>query len=102
MHKTKILLYTISVILILHGCKSLQEKYYSYKVNRYAIDSVKHLLSPSHIISYGNYLFEFRIKVNVKNEIFMKSGTVASSINYDTLSVYLLDDKNGLYYIRLH
>lgn len=89
---------TILIIQFLYGCKVANEGYYSYKSNWYAINTVKRFITSSSLISYGDYLFEFKKTTKVINERIGESDSVTSLIYYDTTGVYLLGDKNRLYY----
>ncbi len=98
MRKTIIILITILAIQFLFGCKGANEIYYSYKSNWYAIDTVKRFITSNSLISYGDYLFEFKKTTKLINELRGESDSVTSSIFYDTTGVYLLGDKNRIYY----
>ncbi len=100
MNRTWRILNSFLVVLFLYCCKMPKEVYYSYKVNSYAIDTTKRLVTSNNLISFGDYLFEFNVKINIKNELLFESGGVKSSIEYDTVSVYLLQN-NNLYYYEL-
>ncbi len=98
MRKAIIILITILAIQFLFGCKGSNEIYYSYKSNWYTIDTVKRFITSNSLISYGDYLFEFKRTTKVINELRGESDSVTSSIYYDTTGVYLLGDKNRLYF----
>lgn len=98
MHKAIIFIYAILVILFLYGCKASKEIYCSYKSNWYTVDTVKRFVTSSSLISYGDYLLEFIKKTNIKNVLYGESDSVTSVFYYDTIGVYLLGDKNRLYY----
>ncbi|MBK8519390.1 MAG: hypothetical protein IPL54_00440 [Chitinophagaceae bacterium] len=98
MNKTNKLFFRFLIFLFLCGCKTSKEKFYAYTVDSYTIDTTKRLMSSSNVISYGSYLFEFIQRVSINNVLHGESGSVTSSIDYDTVSVYLLENKNKLYY----
>ncbi len=82
---------------LLYCCTASKKTYYSYKENTYIIDSVKHLLYDSRLISYGDDLFEFRTKVGLQRS--MKGDSLLSeSRSYDTVGVYLSSGANKLFY----
>ena len=81
----------------LYGCTTSKEIYYSYRVNTYTIDTVKHFIYSDNLISYSDYLFEFRNRMNVNRTV--NGGFDSTSISYDTIGVYLLSGTtNKLYY----
>lgn len=84
------------IVLFLIGCRPSKENYYSYKVNNYTRDTVKQFIYSYNLISYGDYLFEFKDRVNFISNLYGNSET--NSISYDTIGVYLLSLKNKLYY----
>ncbi|MBK6379111.1 MAG: hypothetical protein IPF72_04945 [Chitinophagaceae bacterium] len=98
MNKTNKLFFRVLTFLFLFGCKTSKEKFYAYKVESYTIDTTKRLLSSSNVISYGSYLFEFIQRANIINVLHGESGSLTSSVSYDTVSVYLLENKTNLYY----
>jgi hypothetical protein len=83
------------------GCRALSKKYYSYVWVMSAVDSVKTPQTYSHLISYGNYIFEFNIRIN-REEIRHRGNPnyipKLKITGYDTLSVYLLNGKTRLFY----
>jgi hypothetical protein len=97
MHQRRRILYSCLVVSFLYGCKMPKEVYYSYQVNSYVIDTTKRLVTSSSLISFGDFLFEFHVKINIRNELGLESGKVKSSIEYDTVGIYLLQNKNPLY-----
>ncbi len=74
-----------------------KEIFFSYKIERYSIDSLKRPISSSDLISYGDYLLEFRKRMNVIN-IQHGNKITEQQVNYDTISVYLLSEKSKMYY----
>jgi hypothetical protein len=80
-----------------YSCTASKKIYYSYKENTYIIDSAKHLLYDTRLISYGDDLFEFIIKAGLHRS--MKGNSLLSeSRSYDTVGVYLLSGANKLFY----
>ncbi len=98
MYKRSQISYCFLIASILFGCKMPKQNYYSYKVNSYVIDTTKRLVTSSSLISFGDYLFEFNVKINIKNELRLESRTVKSTIEYDTVSIYLLQNRYSLYF----
>lgn len=86
------------VIFFLYGCKGANEIYYSYKSNWYAYDTEKRFITSNSLISYGDYLFEFKKRTNLEDGFRGESDSVTSTIHFDTIGVYLLGGKNRLYY----
>lgn len=87
----------IICIMILFGCKVSKEMFVSYKVNySYTTEKSKTVYSFSNLISYGDYLFEFRNRLNIVEEI--RGEIKKNNEFYDTLGVYLMSTKNKLYY----
>ncbi len=84
------------MVQLFYGCITSKEIYYSYKVETYTVDTVKHFLTSSSLISYGDYLFEFRTRINIDRTVY--GDFDSTSILYDTMGVYLLSGLNKLYY----
>ena len=80
-----------------NGCAIIKEKYYSYKVATYTVDTVKHLIYYNNLISYGDYLFEFKDRVTINTDVHEGTDSITST-SFDTIGVYLLSDKSKLYY----
>lgn len=97
-YKPNKLLLFVLVVQILSGCKIPKNLFFSYKVDSYSTDTTKHLLTSSSLISYGDHLFEFKMRTNIKSVIHGEADSVTSSIDYDTTGVYLLSGKNKLYF----
>lgn len=97
MNRDKVL-FTIFLVLTLNGCKTSKEKFYSYEVNTYTIDTGKTLLNSNKLISYCDFLFEFKMKKIINNVLHGESKTVTTSVKEDTIGVYLIDSKTKLYY----
>ena len=91
----------IVIPLALLSCSIAKQKYYSYEVDVYGDDSIqgKRLYTIHRLISYGDYLFESKILVNVNAEIFYLSDSgVIKSVTYSTNGVFLLSGKKQQYY----
>lgn len=84
------------IIQFLYGCTTSKEIYYSYKVGTYSLHIVKNFIYSDDLISYDDYLFEFKIKININNVLHGDSDS--TSIYSDTIGVYLLSGANKLYY----
>lgn len=80
------------------SCSTTKSLYYSYKTNFYTIDTGKHLFFSSSLISYGDYVLEFRKETKIKSSLDLLSQTSTSSETEDTVGVYLLVSTNQLYY----
>jgi hypothetical protein len=82
-------------VLILLGlkCTSTKRNAFAYKVKIYQVDSAKHLLTASHLISYNSYLFEFLLRTKENTVEYGNSDKIILSTNYDTLGVYLLKNQ---------
>lgn len=90
-------IYFIICMSLLVSCSASKENYYSYKINNYyLIENLKTIYSSSSLISYGNYLFEFRNRLNISETI--KGEVKKSSQFYDTLGVYLMTTNKKVYY----
>lgn len=90
----------ISLLFItstLSFCKVSKQPFYSYKTATYSTDSVKRLLYYNHLISYGDYLFEFKITTRITTDI-GESQSVSETFDYDTTGVYLLSGIDGFFY----
>ena len=96
--KMKISLFTISVLCFLYSCKTTKDLFYSYKTNFYTVDTGKHLFFSNSLISYGDYVLEFRTQTTIKGDLDIESQKTTSSVTEDTIGVYLLGSKNELYY----
>ncbi|MEO7445870.1 MAG: hypothetical protein ABIT96_08155 [Ferruginibacter sp.] len=79
-------------------CKTLRENYFSYKQETFAIDTTRNLITSSSLISYGEYLFEFKKRTNYRDVFQSNTGKIRTTIYYDTIGVYLLSKKNSIYY----
>ena len=77
-------------ICFLYGCASIKNSFYSYQLNMYSLEDKKILLSPEFLISYKNYLFEFKKLVRQDDEYHGSTGIVNSTVTYETIGVYLL------------
>ncbi len=79
-----------------YSCQPTKTVFYSYKVDNYVADISKTMLRTGRLISCGDYLIEFKMKINMKSETEMYdtgSRLVSASINYDTIGVYLLANR---------
>ena len=90
MHKPYNIFCVAVFFFFIGGCHTSKNAFYSYEVNLYATDSAKHLISPTRVISYGDYMFEFKIRTNINTEIYPNPDSVVSSTSYDTIGVYLI------------
>lgn len=81
------------------SCKTAQKSFYSYKVDTYGIDSIleKRMYTVDHLITFGDYLFEFRTKKITHSEINVGIDTIRT-VSFDTTGIYLLSGKAGQYY----
>ena len=93
---TKRLVLFLLAVHFFYGCTSPKDTYYSFRVGTYALDTVKNFVYFDNLISYGNYLFEFRNKITYST--IMHGNVDSTTISYDTIGVYLLSGKNKLYY----
>lgn len=96
LHMTKILLFPLLIYFSV-SCRSSKDSYYSYSIENYTFDTVKHFVTSSNLISYGRYLFEFKRKINIQSSQHGELAEVITSIDYDTTGVYLLTSRK-LYY----
>ena len=99
MHKINMVLCTILLFQFFYSCNTSKEIYYSYKVDSYTIDTVKRFFASSSLISYGDYLLEFKKRTNISDVVYGETGAVTSSSNYDTTGIYLLSSTNGMYFL---
>lgn len=95
------IIYWVLLILCLIGCSTPKTSYYSYKLNSYIIDSTsRRWLSTINVLSFDDYLFEFRMTQSLIGEMPNKpkfNGTqdaISLSIEINTKGVYLLQNKN--------
>lgn len=95
MRIAKSLISFVMVTQFFNGCVTIKEKYFSYKVGTYTIDTVKQFIYSENLISYGDYLFEFNERINIVTNMYGSETT--NTEYYDTVGVYLLN-KNKLYY----
>lgn len=86
----------LAIAYFLGGCKSAKKVSYSFNVERYVVDTAKHLLDFSSLLSYGNYLFEYKIHTHYTKVIKGEGEPLLTAV-YDTTGVYLLSGKNKLY-----
>jgi hypothetical protein len=86
---------SVLILYLFTGCTSAQKLFYSYKIDNYSTDTSKILLSTSRVISFNDYVFEFKMRENnflefeqniEENRTLLKN----SSTRYDTVGVYLL------------
>jgi hypothetical protein len=88
--------YFFIVLVFLAACKPAGVVCYAYKSDTYVTDTGRHILSASSTISYGDYLFEFKMQLNT-DSVFEVHGNIRRLINesvkYDTIGVYLLANK---------
>ena len=88
------------IIILLTGCSVLKKPFYSYIVNSYGIDTVdgKKLYFFNNMISCGDYLFEFVVKINV-NKSYKGAEIINQTTKLDTTGVYILSAKNKQFYL---
>lgn len=84
------------IIYFLVSCNTAKTTSYSFNIDRYVIDTANHLLGFSSLISYGDYLFEYKITTHF-NTIINHRGESSQSVVYDTTGVYLLSGKTKRY-----
>jgi hypothetical protein len=95
---SKSISYFFIALVFLEGCKPAGVISYAYKTDTYVIGKDKRIQSATRLISYGDYLFEFKMKVNFNTEtdfdIKGKTETVRSNtVKYDdTIGVYLINN----------
>lgn len=98
MQKDNPLSFCILILLFLYGCKTMPNSFYSYKVSTYTIDSVKHLLTTRSLVSFGDYLFEFRNRIKINSLKHGNDEEIVTSFKIDTISVYLMSNKSPFYF----
>jgi hypothetical protein len=88
------------VIAMLNSCKYTNKVFYSYTSINYDVGGGKkeNLQITSKLISYDECLFEFKIRKNTNDTVFMESNKKISSVSYDTNGVYLLPYKANRYF----
>jgi hypothetical protein len=88
------------LMVVSDSCEPSNKISYSYMSSNYGIENgdKKDLGITSRLISYNDYLFEFKVKKNTIDTTFMESNRVVTRIYYDTLGVYLLSHRNKLYF----
>lgn len=89
---------TFLLFLFFLSCKTTKNIYFAYKVDTYAIDSLKRFVTSSRVISFGDYLFEFRISTNFSDTLQGETGTISTFVYFDTIGVYLLRSKEKVFY----
>ena len=87
-----------TVMAFYTSCATAQPPFYAYTVNIYTTDTGRHLISRDGIISYKDYVIEFRMSQNTLSEYILdkEEGTreLKSSITtYDTIGLYLIYNK---------
>ncbi|RYE50453.1 MAG: hypothetical protein EOP48_19735 [Sphingobacteriales bacterium] len=85
------------VAFILIACSDARGQHYTYKIRTYALDQGKNLLSVSRLISYEDYLFEFRTQVNIADTITDGSAPKRGITYTNKGGFYLLKNKSDLY-----
>ncbi len=90
--------YSLMVMTLGISCISIKNQHYSYTLNLYRLDTSKKLLSVSHLISYGNYLLEFRLRTINNSTQHGEFGNKITVTTYDTIGVYLLQNNSKIYY----
>jgi hypothetical protein len=91
--------YFFIAIVFFAGCKPAGVMCYSYKTDTYVIGEDRYFQRASRLISYGDYLFEFKMKVQFNSEYDYdkqenKQTLRSKTAKYDdTIGVYLLANK---------
>ena len=85
------------LIFIFSLCCTASKDGYSYNTVTYVIGQSKQPLYYDNLITYGDYLFEFRRVKSVRTTMHGDSSG-ATSIDYDTVGVYLLLGTQRLFY----
>jgi hypothetical protein len=96
----RILIKIISVLIVVgvfNSCKTAKSNYYSYSTVTYTIDSLKTPLYSNHLISYGDYVIEFKLGLKKTIDMYANSHKI-TSIGFDTLGIYLISGANKLFY----
>lgn len=90
----------ISLLFFNAGCRPALKNCFSYSLESYSLEKTKKLLTTSHLMSYGNYLIEFKMVTNYNTTLTGETGIPIRTISFDTVGVYLLANSNGnkLYY----
>lgn len=92
-------LFFIAFSIVLQSCAT-QKKYYGiYSVNTFGYDSANNinLRIFTHIISFGEYLFEYKLAKH-NGKVFKGDELVSDETKYDTTGVYILAAQNKRYY----
>lgn len=89
---------TFLLFLFFSSCKTTKNIYFAYKVDTYAINSLKRFVTSSRVISFGDYLFEFRIRTNFRDTLHGETGTISTFVYFDTIGVYLLSSNEKVFY----
>jgi hypothetical protein len=97
--RKKINIYLLIFIPLLYsGCSINNDKFFSYKINTYSVEkNSKRLITSSAVISYNQFLLEFKRKDNIEWES-NSTGIIKTTIKYDTVGVYLMSSENKIYY----
>lgn len=92
------------ICLFIWSCRVSQKNYYSYNVEKFTYeakasesDPVKTLFNFSSILSYGDYLFEYKIITHFDKEYHGYKRVIRKKY-YDTSGVYLINAKSKQYY----
>ena len=100
MKKASILIFLTAIVFL--SCNTSNKAGYSYTTTTYSVSpdqEISDLHFTSRLISYGGYLFEFKIRISFFQEMDGASGIVTDlPTRYDTIGVYLLDGKKRTYY----
>lgn len=91
----KVFLY-LGVMYFLASCNTAKTASYSFNIERYVIDTANHFFGFSSLLSYGDYLFEYKITTNFNTTI-NHLGKSSESVVYDTTGIYLLSGKTKQY-----
>lgn len=92
------------ICLIVWSCRASQKNFYSYNVEKFTYetkagqsDPVKTLFNFSSILSYGDYIFEYKIITHFDKE-YHGYKEVKRKKYYDTSGVYLINARTRQYY----
>lgn len=99
LREIKNFLLLVLVFFVVKGCTISKSRYFSYNVKTYSIDSGKKLVSVAKLISYGDYLFESIMQMNLSDTIYGGSDEENRKVIYiSNGGVYLLKIKSDLYF----
>ncbi len=93
-NKQFVLFFLIS--LCLASCKTSKEFYYSYNTEAHIMDSTNNILYFSSLLSFGDYLFEYKVTTHL-NTVIHGNDKPVKSVMFDTTGIYLLSGKSKQY-----